>query len=410
MATQGSAVNRAAAPGRVMTGTVLVVEDHWLLLTELASLLEDEGYRVLRAWHGEAALDILAHENADVVLCDWHMPQTSVDGLELLRRLKADERDPYFILMSARGDIEDRVAGLDCGANDYLVKPFDARELLARVAVGMRTVNASRKVGESIVHLERHLQEAWQAQMALLPTRPGRVGSVRYDYRFTACDFVSGDGLDVRLLPDGRTLVYLFDVSGHGVPAVMMATQLQKLLSSPRFFRSLETLSAVAIVEAVNQEFSWERTGRLITLFLAIVEPATGRMRYVSAGHPQPYLVRQKGPVTVLRSDGFLLGLDQGLVADTLHERGLSSGMWREFELVLEPGDCVVAYSDAVLEARNVDGQQMKPETIVSTLSRCRRPGLQCLLSAMETAVKRHRQEKLEDDFSLLAWQYVPEG
>jgi DNA-binding response OmpR family regulator len=125
--------------------TVLVVEDDPTLLSTLSYNLSRLGYRVLLAADGESALTAVRREGRrlDLVLLDLMLP--GMNGFQVLRQLRAVSDVPVLIL-SARGDEQDRVDGLELGADDYVVKPFGLRELLARVraAVRRRAVPAAR--------------------------------------------------------------------------------------------------------------------------------------------------------------------------------------------------------------------------------------------------------------------------
>ncbi|MEA2594862.1 MAG: two-component system, OmpR family, response regulator MtrA [Thermomicrobiales bacterium] len=132
------------AAGREET-TVLVVEDDPTLLSTLSYSLSRSGYRVLLAADGETALATARREGMrlDLVLLDVMLP--GINGLQVLRQLRVDSDVPVLML-SARGEVQDKIDGLELGADDYVVKPFALRELLARVraAVRRRAVPAAR--------------------------------------------------------------------------------------------------------------------------------------------------------------------------------------------------------------------------------------------------------------------------
>ncbi len=117
---------------------VLVVEDEPAIQDLIAVNLEHAGHRVVRARDGETALRVVKAELPDVVLIDWMLPGMS--GLTLARMLRQDERSRQvpMILLTARGDESDKVAGLEAGADDYVTKPFSPRELLARIKAVLR--------------------------------------------------------------------------------------------------------------------------------------------------------------------------------------------------------------------------------------------------------------------------------
>ncbi|MFI6175185.1 response regulator transcription factor [Nonomuraea sp. NPDC051191] len=115
---------------------LLVVDDEPALREALQSSLEFEGYRVGTANDGQAALEALAGEPYDAVLLDVMMPR--LDGLTACRRLRAQGNHIPVLMLTARDAVGDRVSGLDAGADDYLVKPFELDELLARVRALLR--------------------------------------------------------------------------------------------------------------------------------------------------------------------------------------------------------------------------------------------------------------------------------
>jgi two-component system, OmpR family, response regulator MprA len=117
------------------TGRILVVEDDQEIAEVLRRTLRQEGHEVRSANDGEEALSAAAEFMPDLVILDLGLPK--LDGVEVLRRLRADDDVPVLIL-TARTDLDDRVEGLDTGADDYLVKPFERQELLARMRALMR--------------------------------------------------------------------------------------------------------------------------------------------------------------------------------------------------------------------------------------------------------------------------------
>ncbi len=124
-----------SAAEREGPATVLVVDDDDRLLSSVRRVLAYEGYRVLTATNGPDGLQLARDESPDLIILDVMMP--GLDGLEVARRVQAGGGVPVLML-SARDRIEDKVAGLEAGADDYLVKPFAVEELLARVKARLR--------------------------------------------------------------------------------------------------------------------------------------------------------------------------------------------------------------------------------------------------------------------------------
>ena len=125
---------------------VLIVEDEKDTSFILDKLLTKNGYDVVIAHNGQEALELLKDFMPRVILADWTMPV--MDGLELCNILKADEKYKliYFIMLTARASLKDRITGLDVGADDFLVKPIENQELLARIRTGIRIHNLQNEL------------------------------------------------------------------------------------------------------------------------------------------------------------------------------------------------------------------------------------------------------------------------
>jgi two-component system, OmpR family, response regulator MprA len=123
---------------------ILVVDDEQAVRDAVRRALSFEGYDVQIAAEGTEALDLLATEQVDAVVLDILMPDVS--GLDVCRRLRAAGDTTPVLLLTARGQVADRVAGLDAGADDYLAKPFALQELLARLRALLRRTSKERDV------------------------------------------------------------------------------------------------------------------------------------------------------------------------------------------------------------------------------------------------------------------------
>ncbi|MEU7786154.1 MULTISPECIES: response regulator transcription factor [unclassified Amycolatopsis] len=136
---------------------MLVVEDDRELAGMLAELLADEGYETEAAHDGQRGLHLGLTGRYDVMVIDRRLPV--LDGLELVRQLRARAVTTRVLVLSALGELADRVGGLDAGADDYLVKPFEAEELLARLrALGRRDLEGAESLplGTAALDLRRH--------------------------------------------------------------------------------------------------------------------------------------------------------------------------------------------------------------------------------------------------------------
>ena len=164
--------------------TILLVEDEPSIREGLRDALEGEGYRVLEAPDGVKGLHSGLTQDPDLILLDLMLP--GMDGFDVLRRLRDDGVETPVLCLTARGLEQDRVKGLELGADDYIVKPFGLRELLARVDARLR---------------------AWDRERGLVSKEMLHFGSVTADFVGRR---VVRDGGDVRLSPQEFDLLRFF--------------------------------------------------------------------------------------------------------------------------------------------------------------------------------------------------------
>ncbi len=152
---------------------ILVVDDEPAVQNALSRALALERYEVAQAVDGREALERLGETPYEVVILDISMPH--VDGLEVCRRLREGGDRTPVLMLTAREEVDDRVAGLDAGADDYLVKPFALRELLARVRALLRRAGEADEQESALAYedlrLDRVAHEAWRGERKLQLTR-----------------------------------------------------------------------------------------------------------------------------------------------------------------------------------------------------------------------------------------------
>jgi len=148
--------------------TVMIVDDDLKLLKMLQRTLMYENLNVLTATNGQEALPVVLTQHPDLIVLDWMMPK--MDGLTLIRKLRDQENRTPVLMLTARDAVENRVEGLEGGADDYLVKPFAPAELVARVHALLRRIEAhpdSQTVAYAGVVIDPVTHEARRGDMIL---------------------------------------------------------------------------------------------------------------------------------------------------------------------------------------------------------------------------------------------------
>ena len=221
-----------------MSKTILVVDDEKRLVSLVKSYLEQEGYRVVTAYDGREALDVASAEEPDLIVLDVMMPE--MDGYAFMREHRAQNNTP-IILLTARVDDDEKVIGLELGADDYITKPFRPRELVARVRAVLRRTGQNAPRGEilkaaditidrttRIVQVGEKTVDLTPSEfdlLAALMSAPGRVFSrldlldiiqgVRYDGYQRTID-IHIKNLRAKIEPDTRSPHYIQTVYGVG--------------------------------------------------------------------------------------------------------------------------------------------------------------------------------------------------
>ncbi len=221
-----------------MPQTILVVDDEKRLVSLVQSYLQQEGYRVVVAYNGKEALAVARREQPDLVILDIMMPE--MNGYEFMRE-RRKESDAPIIMLTAKVEDEDKIIGLELGADDYVTKPFKPRELMARVRNVLRRAGKNEPKGKKLqagdLLLDRETREASVGGrkvdltpsefdlLAALMSAPGKVFSrldlldviqgVRYEgYERTIDTHVKN--LRAKIEPDPRNPRYIETVYGVG--------------------------------------------------------------------------------------------------------------------------------------------------------------------------------------------------
>jgi serine phosphatase RsbU (regulator of sigma subunit) len=324
----------------VPPSTILVVDDSPTNLQVLVRTLHGTGHRILAARDGATALEIARRAKPDMVLLDIMMP--GVDGFEVCRILKSDveTRDTAVIFLSARGEVSDKISGLELGAVDYITKPIHGDEVLARVATHLSRQHLERAVRQSRDQLDRELASAARMQRLILPAAMPRHPAATFAAHYETSRHAGGDYYDVLTLGPDRFGIMVADVSGHGAPAAIVMAMIRAVLHTYPDVAD----DPPAVLHHINRHFRylWD-TAMYATAVYAVLDVARRTVRLSSAGHPAPLLVRGPQSVTSIAIDTVMCLLWNELGDVPCVEVGLQSG------------DRLLFYTDGITERQAAD-------------------------------------------------------
>ena len=400
--------NEPAASRPPRASRVLIVDDNEINRRVLLGILRRESYGLTTAGDGDEALAAARRERPDLILLDVMMPTR--DGYEVCAALKADPRTEHVpvIFLTALSEPADKIKGLDLGAVDYITKPFDAGEVLARVRSQLkiqRLTQDLRRANRGLIAqqalIDADLRAAACIQRSLVPAAPPPLAAVEVAWRFIPCQRVGGDLFNLVALGRHHLAAYVIDVSGHGVPAAMVTVSLSQFLSLPagRLFAggTGEPAAPAEVLRRLDGEYPIERFDRFCTVAYALLDLRDGRLRYAVAGHPPPLVQRADGRLEALEAGGPIIGLGELVPFD-------------EAETRLAPGDRLVLYTDGVVEQVDPDGDQFGVERLRDVLAHARRLplGASCerVMAALRAFAGGRAGAPHEDDITLLTLEY----
>ncbi|MDY0221892.1 MAG: SpoIIE family protein phosphatase [Desulfobacterium sp.] len=326
-----------------ITESILLVDDQPANLQVLMHTLEKLGCKLLVAKNGETALTIAQKVRPDLILLDIMMP--GIDGFEVCRRLKADpdtQKIPV-IFLSALDDTGDKVRGLQLGAVDYIAKPFQPEEVIARVNTHLTIHRLSREVQQQRDELEHELEVVSQLQRNLLPEHLPQVNGLKLAVHYETSRYAGGDYYDFMTLPGGLLAVLVADAEGHSAPAAVMMAMTCAL------FRSCSTglEEPDRVLSFINENLCKVNRESFVTAVYAVYDSVCRILRIACAGHPLPILYRlsEKTATEIPCDSVFIMGLD------TYADVPVS-------EVALHSGDRILFYTDGVTDRFNTSRER----------------------------------------------------
>ncbi len=378
---------------------ILVIDDDLKVLAFLKKSLQGQDAEVIVADDGQTGLDLARSIRPSLIICDWLMP--GLDGLEVCRQVKADPTlaTTFFIVLSAKGGVKDRVQGLNTGADDFLAKPVDLSELRARVKAGLRLHQLSKDLQHQKELLEAELQEAADYVRSLLPApmkQPLEITS-----RFVPSRQLGGDCFDYYWLDPDYLAIYLLDVSGHGLGAALPSISVQNVLRS-QSLPDVNFYRPASVLQGLNEAFQMnDQNDKYFTMWYGVYNHRRRFLTYASAGHPPAILVAEDAEgalqATRLRTPNLPIGMmtnatydgDRCSIPVNSSLYVFSDGAYESFDYNMDPADYVWGLDEFVTLLLAHHGKSTSLDNILSDIRKTR------------------QQNTFPDDLSLLQITFI---
>ncbi|MBT3416271.1 MAG: SpoIIE family protein phosphatase [Nitrospina sp.] len=318
---------------------ILIVDDSRTIVVLINSILQED-YDTVTAGDGLQAIEVNNREKPDLILMDVEMP--NMNGFEACKIIKEQTAKKNLftpiLFITSKGDLQSMKIGLKAGAEDYLTKPFEPEELLARVQAVLRTKKLYNQLMEAYAIIDRERDTIAQIQKSLICQELPKIDGFNFFADYQPSAKASGDYYDFIRIDDDHLGVLVADVSGHGSPAAVIMAMMRVLIRSflAKVQSPKEVLETINNILCENQE-----SGHFITAFYGVIHLPSHKMKYASAGHNPPLLI-EYGTDSIQRlktKKGFPLMIH-------CHNE------IEELEILLPPNSKLICYTDGLTEAR----------------------------------------------------------
>lgn len=457
-AAAAAAAAEAEAPA-TREVAVLIVEDSLTQAMKLQHILERHRHRVTTARNGEEALAALAPGRAlpRIVISDINMPR--MDGYELCSRIKDDARLKSLpvILLTSLSDPKDILKGLECGADNFIVKPYDEEFLLSRIEYvlanqelrengrnGTEIFFAGHKyrltserihsidlllstyetavqknlelskakemleaqaeeLREKNAQMEADLDMARELQTAFLPSvyprfsggGPAAESALTFCHRYSTTTELGGDFFDVLEISKSQAGVFICDVMGHGVRAALVTAIVRGLVEELTPLAGDPGRFLTEMNDSLCAILKQTLTPLFASAFYGVVDVAAGVVRYANAGHPSPFLLRRgAGKVERIEPPGARPGRALGVFEKLAFQSA---------EQPLAAGDAILLFTDGLYEVQGADESFYDIEMLTSAISRRAALPTPVLFDELLAEIKEYSSaKKFEDDVCLV--------
>jgi len=370
--------------------TILVVDDTPLNISVITSALKDT-YRTKVATNGPKALAIAAaDEKPDLILLDVMMPE--MDGYEVCIRLKADPttREIPVIFLTAQTEAEDETRGFQVGAVDYVHKPFSPAVMRARVHTHLVLRETREKLAQQLLAIQKELETARLIQQSILPETIPQIDGLDIAARYVPMTSVAGDFYDFIPVDNKRVGVLVADVSGHGMPAALIASMLKIALAAQAEYAD----DPARVLQGLNQALCGKFQFHYVTAAYAFLDMEKRTLKYAGAGHP-PLLMwgNSSQGVRDVEENGLFLGK-------------FDFAAYSSVELPLVPGDWGLLYTDGISETNSPEGVEFGTERFRQFLTAEKNISADQLADGLLNELSRYSAraegEDLDDDMTMV--------
>jgi sigma-B regulation protein RsbU (phosphoserine phosphatase) len=366
---------------------VLIADDQHSVVEALRLLLKTAGYQTESVPSPQAVLDALENDSFDALMLDLNYTRdttSGAEGLELLSRIQAVDRNLPVVVMTAWGNMELAIRAMQLGASDFILKPWENARVLAtlKTQIGRHATERSQRQ-----QLDQEFRDARRVQERLMMEEIPQFAHLDVAVAWQPARAVGGDYCDVLKFSETLAGFCIADVAGKGLPAALLMANVQaavRALASP-------TLQPRDLCAHLNQILCQNTSAdKFVTLFYGVIDTKAKKLVYCNAGHIAPRLLRPDGSLLRLEAGGPVLG-------EFVH------WLATQGEEDFPNGARLLCVTDGILEAADASGDEFGDARLDDLLATSASFSAEALRDRMLRTADEHCGGQFDDDATVLA-------
>jgi sigma-B regulation protein RsbU (phosphoserine phosphatase) len=368
----------------------LIADDQPDVLEALRLLLKAEGFQTEVVTTPGDALEAIRAESFDLLLMDLNYARDTTsgeEGMDLLTNVRALDSTLPVVVMTGWGSVELAIEAMKRGVSDFVLKPWENTQLVSRLKRQIDMGRSARRERRLSAQHQLELKEALAIQQRLLPRVMPQIPGFEIAALWRPARVIGGDYYDVIKVGDDKLAVCIADVSGKGMPAALLMSNLQAAVRAI----VCDTVEPGRFCEKLNRAVSANmENDHFISLFYCVLDARRGRLAYANAGHNPPIIMNRKGSVTRLTTGGLVLG-------------PFAEGSYSQEEVEFARTDSLVMFTDGITEAAGSGEEEFGEARLIGLMSENRGVSPADLNETIMTAVSQFCGGPSQDDATVIS-------
>ncbi|MCX8058386.1 MAG: SpoIIE family protein phosphatase [Spirochaetes bacterium] len=395
-------MNEIFEEGKIIDLKILICEDDSIARSLLLNILKRKFEIIIEAENGKIGLEKYKLEKPDLIISDINMPE--LNGIEFATEIRKEDKKTPIIFLTAYSDTSYFINSIELGINGYVLKPvvkdslFNVlQKVISNLKLERKIEEQRKKIEELYNQLNFELDIASKIHQSLLPQHKIQNEHYLFEFIYKPLEQIGGDFFEIININENETLIFLTDVTGHGVPAALFSAMFKANL----YYIIKNDISPQKILNSLNLDLPKILPSDFFpSFFIAIFNKKEKILRYSNSAHPSPIIYNiSNNTYKILKEKDPFLGIDKNY-------------NFSEKKIFLNKNDILFIYTDGLYEFENKNGEIIQEEEFyeifINYLNNYNFDEKEKLLeNFVNYMLSLSKENKFSDDFSLLKFEII---